>query len=285
MLNKILSFFRINNLDREIESYKQFLDRSLEQKFHNYDEIKIQNGINNEEDLKREIEKIKLNAYEYELQVIKNVYRDLKLVFHFLNIGQIKELPSQVKLIQIHFNENIFFENSNDFFSNSKSRFEENCKIVTMTKLQYEKIYGEDNQDDFYILNESVKLTPITSLPNYEILEEYNNSILAYSISLNRLQYGDTGSKIYSKLQKQIIRRNEFLNQFCGYPHWNDPLYLQSQHFLKLNELIFIAQFKFDKKFLFEEYESEMSIYFFYAEETQEIKYIFNPSNKIKNYG
>ena len=213
MFNIIFSFFnRSSNFDKEVESFKKNLDKSLELKAQEFDNIRLENAINNEDDLKQEIEKIKLVAYKYEMRSTKLISENFRLVFHFLNIGQIKEFPSQVKLLQIYFNENLIFKDLNDFFSNSELRFAENCKIVTMTDFQFGEIYGNEEFDNFLLLNKEIKLTPITSIPNYSILEEYSNSINASAISLNRLQYGDAGSQIYDKIMKQMVENNAILS-------------------------------------------------------------------------
>lgn len=244
-------------------------------KFH---KIRIENNIRNQDDLVEELKKIAVRGYLYNFQTLVTDKKE-KLLFHLFNdikISDLNVLPKEVKLIQLYLNNDISFEDENDFLYNSKTKFNENTKVVAITERDFSDMTNLEKIDKFLQLNKSIGLEINHSLPNFEIIDQYSKTISASAISLNILEYGSSGSKVYEKAYHNVTNTFNYENQIGGYPYW-DSVFLESQYPESFNRLKFLAQYKFPSEYAYNNFVGSMYLYFFFDEKKSKIVHFFNP--------
>ncbi len=278
MFKRILSKIFHKSFNEEINSYRKYLDNQLQEKLNEFDAIRIENNIENKDDLIEELKKIVINGFTYKFTPTVEG-RGKKLLFHLFNDGDISKLqilPKEVKLIQLYLKDEISFEDDNDFLNNSKTKFKENTEIVAVNEIDFFNTINRDSFNDFLNLNDNIELEPIQSIPNFEIIDEYSKIISAAAISLNIQEYNTSGSNVYKKAYRNITNKIDFENQIGGYPYWNS-IYLESQYSHSIGKLKFLAQYKFQTEYAHNNSTGIMCIYFFFDKNTSKIIHFFVP--------
>lgn len=278
MLIKLLSKIFGNSLKKEADNYKKHMDDMVQNKLNDFHKIRIENNIKNQDDLVEELKKIAIRGYLYNFKTLITDKKE-KLLFHLFNDSKISDLnvlPKEIKLIQLYLNNDISFEDENDFLYNSKTKFNENTKVVAITERDFSDTANLEKINEFLQLNKSIELEMNYSLPNFEIIDQYSKIISASAISLNILEYGSSGSKVYEKAYHDVTTTSNYKNQIGGFPYWNS-VFLESQYTESFNKLKFLAQYKFPSEYACNNFVGSMYIYFFFDEKKSKIVHFFNP--------